>query len=439
MTLSAMRSVESWRAGALAGLFAALSLAIGLDDAAGGRRRRGGDGDRARRHRRRLFASCSGLRPRSRRHGRNGPARHARPGPPGSPPSATRSEPPSSFCAFFGGGALAICAPLCARLAAPARFLACAAMGTGVAGAFALAFPACLHAPYADLDPRLVALWLDKVTESQTALEGLRTSPVLLAPVFAFVLLALAFGLGLVRRASGRVRFAILVLIAVTLAHLLTGLWQIRGVIGAVVTATPLMAACLAAAMRQNSARGVAGTLLLCLCVSPAGLMGIASGVAAAFSAPVTGLSGKAVPTCSSAARSRASHGAGARPRRRGHRPRPADPGRHAPLRFRRPLSPQRRRQSGDHRRDDGSPGGGGPPPRSARRGLCAGLPGLARRAALRGPRARGARGRAGTGREDAVPRATYSRGHHLEGVEGRAGQWTPLVSPAPPAASSSP
>jgi hypothetical protein len=213
-----------------------------------------------------------------------------------------------------GGGALLAGAALARWLPGPsARLAACLLLGLAAATAFAAAYPECLRAPYGDLDPRLAALWLATVAETQPLPDALRSSPETIAPILAFVALSLVAGCTWAVRAGCRPlpegrgdRFALLVLIAVTAAHGATGWWQIRGAIGAVVTATPLLAASLAMAFRGRGPRAVPSMLLSCLCLSPAFLGALCAAAAGALSAigpsPTSEASVMSLPRCSSPA-----------------------------------------------------------------------------------------------------------------------------------------
>jgi hypothetical protein len=313
MTVCAMRAQSSARAAALAGGLAALSLAVGLEmlpavavtGAAMG------------------VASVALGAPFSRPATSFGfglaltalAVRLVTPGPALLGPVVCDAfgAPVLALCTL-GGGALLACAALSRRLPGLGARLACGALlGAAAACAFAAAYPECLRAPYGHLDPRLAVLWLDTVAESQPMLDAISASPEIIAPIFAFVALSLCLGCAWAVKArapafreSDETRFALLLLLAVTVAHLATGVWQTRGLIGAVVTSTPLLAACLAAAFRARGPRAEPAMLLLCLCLSPACLAAVGTASAGALSALAPSKAPEEsvmdLPTCSSAA-----------------------------------------------------------------------------------------------------------------------------------------
>lgn len=107
------------------------------------------------------------------------------------------------------------------------RLAASLALGAVVAGALLAWFPGCLAAPYAGLDPRLRELWLDHVAEAQSMLELIRSRDPSVAeryitPIIALAVMALGFARGTRRRQDGIVG-------AMLLAAFLVSLWQVRG------------------------------------------------------------------------------------------------------------------------------------------------------------------------------------------------------------------
>jgi hypothetical protein len=68
----------------------------------------------------------------------------------------------------IGGGLLFVAAFFASQLSRRARFAALAAVGVGVGISALLIAPACLHNPLNDLDPMLVELWLNGISEAQS-------------------------------------------------------------------------------------------------------------------------------------------------------------------------------------------------------------------------------------------------------------------------------
>ena len=108
------------------------------------------------------------------------------------------------------------------------RTIALVLVGGVVAACVLLSYPACLHDPYANLDPRLRALWLAHVTEAQPLLVASRERPdtflILLCP-----LLAGAVGAALGAWSdTGVARTRWITVLALTLVGIAGTLWEIR-------------------------------------------------------------------------------------------------------------------------------------------------------------------------------------------------------------------
>ncbi|HWA23779.1 MAG TPA: hypothetical protein VG735_15400 [Caulobacterales bacterium] len=144
--------------------------------------------------------------------------------------------------------------------------------GAGVAGALGVAVfialhPSCLHGPYADLDPRLNAIWLDRVGEARTFMQVLKSQPVIgiaggLLPLGALIAACVSIARG--KREPGFV--ALTVLLALTAV---VGLIESRGMVLATAAAIPLAAAQLAQIKKVNGVRPMIAGLALGLFTSP--------------------------------------------------------------------------------------------------------------------------------------------------------------------------
>lgn len=145
--------------------------------------------------------------------------------------------------AALSGGTLALLAIASARLGGVSmRLAAGAVMGTLALLAFAFAFPSCLGDPYAHLDPRMVTLWLDYVSEAQNVFAIAITSPAEFLPIYFPPIVGLALGaLAMILAPRGERTlylapfFALLALVAVAL-------WQVRGAASANLLAQALIA-----------------------------------------------------------------------------------------------------------------------------------------------------------------------------------------------------
>lgn len=146
--------------------------------------------------------------------------------------------------AGFSGGLLALLATTGSRINSVALRLAAGIVaGGGACAAVAWAFPACLQDPFANLDPRVAAVWLANVAETQNVFTVMRHAPGDVLQTYGPGLIALGLALAAMWRASWNERtiwfaplFALIVLYIVSL-------WEVRGGAGATMVARPLIAA----------------------------------------------------------------------------------------------------------------------------------------------------------------------------------------------------
>lgn len=170
---------------------------------------------------------------------------------------------PVLMLAVAGGLSLAVVSDL-GRLYARSWWqrLGMGALAGGcVVAAFAATYPGCLQAPYADLDPRLTALWLSNVSETLSLGGVLSLRPQDASMLYGPPLAALVVAVLAMRR--GKVTTAWIVALAMLAAHLAVTLWQMRGGAGAALTAAPVLAAGLAVLCAGNGRRLVIATLAL--------------------------------------------------------------------------------------------------------------------------------------------------------------------------------
>lgn len=126
-----------------------------------------------------------------------------------------------------GAGLAAIASVDVAHRNRARRLAALALLGAGLAVVALTLFPECLAAPYAALDPRLRTLWLDHVSEAQSLFKLIADrDPSLLAryvtPMVALAVMALRLRRGAWRRQDS-------VIGAVLAAAFVVSVWQVRG------------------------------------------------------------------------------------------------------------------------------------------------------------------------------------------------------------------
>ncbi len=189
--------------------------------------------------------------------------------------------------AGLAGGGLALLAAASARLASVrTRLLAGGAAGLAAIGLVALAFPHCLRDPFADLDPRMVALWLAHVSETQSALDIVMNSPAEALPIYLPPLAALALGGLAIWRARTDERMAFLAPMVTLFTLVAVALWQVRAAAGANLLAQALLAAALARMLETgDGARTRLRLLVATLAVSSPFLVIAGQGVDAALTA----------------------------------------------------------------------------------------------------------------------------------------------------------
>lgn len=92
----------------------------------------------------------------------------------------------------LGGAGLFLCSLLPARVGRRSRFGVMLVLGAVVLVATKLIAPECLGSPLANLDPMLVKLWLNSVTEAQSIFGEMRKEPYMVGYFYAVGLFALA-------------------------------------------------------------------------------------------------------------------------------------------------------------------------------------------------------------------------------------------------------
>jgi len=128
--------------------------------------------------------------------------------------------------ALAGTGLAAIALIDAASLTPLRRLLSLGLLAVVLGAVVLLAFPQCLAAPYANLDPRLKTLWLDQVDEAQSLFKLVAYDPARVVaryatPLVAIVLMALRLGRGGWRRPDSLVGALLVVAFAVSV-------WEVR-------------------------------------------------------------------------------------------------------------------------------------------------------------------------------------------------------------------
>ncbi|MDE2243165.1 MAG: hypothetical protein KGK01_12205 [Bradyrhizobium sp.] len=146
------------------------------------------------------------------------------------------------------------------------------ATGSAIAltGAFAWLFSGCLTSPYAQLDPLVVSLWLDKVQETVSLAAMLRIGPEEALGFYGFPLIALGVAVTALIRSNPSDRFRWVVGIAALVVSFAISVWEMRGAAEAAMVAAPIFAA--GAAIAWPSLAVGRNLVLLAFAVSPATL-----------------------------------------------------------------------------------------------------------------------------------------------------------------------
>ena len=194
-------------------------------------------------------------------------------------------------------GALAIGGFGLAALAALPQLHSIGSRGAAAAGVVALlaAFvgtsaPQCFADPYAQLDPRLVTLWLSSVNEARNLFSMLRDLPQQVPAYFGIPLVALVLGIIRCVRERGEQRWNWIACTASLAAVALVSVWEVRGAGGANALGAVLVPAALLqmlpALENRPSYFGVSRVALIAmLFLNPVTLVVLGSGAAHAVMA----------------------------------------------------------------------------------------------------------------------------------------------------------
>jgi hypothetical protein len=166
------------------------------------------------------------------------------------------------------------------------------ALGLGLllGATIAVAFPACLGDPVAQLDPRLSELWLAKVTESRSILTMLHDLPQEVLPYYGLPAAGLVLGLVRCWREREERQWSWILAVAVLSVLTLVALWLVRGAAAANAVAAALVPAALARAWTPKDRTIFLGlgraALIAALLINPLALIAIGGAVARAGKTP---------------------------------------------------------------------------------------------------------------------------------------------------------
>jgi hypothetical protein len=143
-----------------------------------------------------------------------------------------------------------------------------AASAIALVGAFLSLFAGCMASPYAQLDPLVTSLWVDKVVESMSLATMLQLTPQKVLGFYGFPLMTMGFASAALIRSNPLVRFRWILGIMTLAALIGLSFWEMRGAAAATMLAAPIFAASLAI-LWPTLAPG-RNLVLLALAVSPA-------------------------------------------------------------------------------------------------------------------------------------------------------------------------
>ncbi|WP_432761358.1 hypothetical protein [Rhizobium mayense] len=151
-----------------------------------------------------------------------------------------------------GAAGLLLSALFASRLSRPWRLLVLAANGVAVFATMLAIAPQCLRDPLADLDPMLVQLWLNSVSEAQSIFTLSRHQPETLGAFYATGFLAILVCIfRMLRRERARLHAVLLALVAI---NWIIALVQVRGAEFSNLLAIPPLALLLAELRRISAA-----------------------------------------------------------------------------------------------------------------------------------------------------------------------------------------
>jgi hypothetical protein len=165
-----------------------------------------------------------------------------------------------------------------------------AASASVLVGAFLSLFPGCIASPYAELDPLVTSLWVNKVVESMSLATMLQLTPQKVLGFYGFPLMTMGFASAALIKSDSAERFRWTLGIMTLAALIGLGVWEMRATAAASMVAAPMFAASLAI-LWPTRATG-RNLFLLALAVSPASFAAVGLSakplIYAIFKPPVT-------------------------------------------------------------------------------------------------------------------------------------------------------
>ena len=150
------------------------------------------------------------------------------------------------------------------------RLVSGALLGAILVGAFLAMFSGCIASPFAHLDPLVVKLWVNNVSEALSLPRMLHLFPERLPGYYGFPIISIGLAVAALVRSPSSEKFRWIVAIAALAALVGLSLWEVRGAAGASMLAAPLFAASLVTLWpRFASARNL---VLASVIVSPLSL-----------------------------------------------------------------------------------------------------------------------------------------------------------------------
>lgn len=145
--------------------------------------------------------------------------------------------------AAVAGAGLAVLVPLTEARGAAMRVVGLAGLGAAMAGVFVSVAPACLAGPYGLVTPELKALWLDNITEAQPVHRFFMFQPVGIVATASAPAIALVVACRLALRADAAARHLWMLCAAMIAAPLFLCFYQVRTIPYANAIAIPVLGA----------------------------------------------------------------------------------------------------------------------------------------------------------------------------------------------------
>jgi hypothetical protein len=207
----------------------------------------------------------------------------------------------------LGGFGLAVLAALPRLNSVVSRLVAAGGLAALLAVFLKFGAPQCLGDPFAQLDPRLVDLWLSSVAEARSLRSMVRDLPQQIPAYFGIPLAALVLGTIRCLREKGQQRWSWIACTAAQAAFLLISVWELRGTSGANALGAALVPATLLRMLPAPQDRttyfGIPrAALVAMLFLNPLALLALGSGAARAVVTTQRFVAGGDAGTCQRAA-----------------------------------------------------------------------------------------------------------------------------------------